>query len=72
MQNENLIVNQPAPVVEKVAKNVLKTEKTKLEIENNKVVNDFINTVMALSDEDLEKALAFVNKKVEMLKNIKK
>ncbi len=71
MQNENLN-NQPAPVVEKVAKKVLKTEKTKLEIENNKVVNDFINTVMALSDEDLEKALAFVNKKVEQLKKINK
>lgn len=70
MQNENLN-NQPAPVVEKVAKKVLKTEKNKIDVESNKVVNDFINTVMALSDEDLEKALAFVNKKVELLKKLK-
>ena len=70
MQNENLN-NQPTPIVEKVAKKVLKKEKNKIDIQNNKVVNEFINTVMALSDDDLEKALAFVNKKVEMLKKLK-
>lgn len=71
MQNENLSIEQPAPVVEKVAKQTLKSEKNKIDIENNKVINDFINTVWALSDEDLDKALAFVNKKLELLKKIK-
>lgn len=71
MQNENLNIGQPAPVVEKVAKQTLKSEQNKIDIENNKVINDFINTVWALSDEDLDKALAFVNKKLELLKKIK-
>ena len=71
MQNENLDVNQPAPVVEKVAKKTLKREKTKLEVESVKVVKDFVDAVMALSDEDLDKALAFVNKKLETIKKLK-
>ena len=71
MENENLNEQQPAPVVEKVAKKELKTEKTKLDVDNNKVVKDFVDSVMALSDEELDMALAFVNKKLEKLKNLK-
>ena len=71
MQNDNLNIEQPTPVVEKVKKKILNTEKTKLNIENNKVISDFISSVMALSDEDLDKALAFINKKIDLLKKIK-
>ena len=71
MQNENLNKEQPAPVVEKVTKKVLKKEKNKIDIETDKVVSNFINTIMTLSDEDLDKALAFVNKKIEIFKKMK-
>lgn len=57
--------------VEKISKKELKTEITKKEIEDNTPVINFINAAMALSDKELDKAIAFVNKKLEILKNKK-
>ena len=71
MENEILNEQQPAPSVEKVSVKELKKEQGKLELENNKLVKDFIDSVMALSNEDLDRALAFLNKKLDMLKKIK-
>lgn len=70
MENE-LINNEPAPTVEKVSIKDLKDEKSKIELEQDTPVNNFVKTAMALSDEDLDKALAFVNKKLKILKNKK-
>jgi len=70
MENE-LINNEPAPTVEKVSIKDLKDEKSKIELEQDTPVNNFVKTAMALSDEDLDKALAFVNKKLKLLKNKK-
>lgn len=70
MENE-LINNEPAPTVEKVSVKDLKNEKSKIELEQNTPVNNFVKAAMALSDEDLDKAIAFVNKKLEILKNKK-
>lgn len=70
MENE-LINKEPAPVVEKVSVKDLNEEKNKIDFEEDSPVNNLIRTAMALSDEDLDKALAFVNKKLEILKNKK-
>ncbi len=70
MENE-LDTMQPAPVVEKVSLKDLKDEKEKIDFEENTPVNNFIKTAMALNDEDLDKAIAFVNKKLEIFKNKK-
>ena len=70
MENE-LINNEPAPVVEKVSIKDLKEEKAKIDFEQDTPVNNFVKTAMALSDEDLDNALAFVNKKLEILRNKK-
>ena len=68
MQNENLNNENAAPVVEKISKKTLKAEKTQMSIENNALLNNLLNTINALSDEDLDKTLAFVNKKVDLIK----
>ena len=70
MENE-LINNEPAPAVEKVSVKDLKNEKSKIEFEQDTPVNNFVKAAMALSDEDLDKAIAFVNRKLEILKNKK-
>lgn len=70
MENE-LINNEPAPTVEKVSVKDLKDEKSKIELEQDTPVNNFVKAAMALSDEDLDKAIAFVNRKLEILKNKK-
>lgn len=70
---ENNIVNgeQPVSSVEKISKTDLKTEQNKMSLEENTPVNNFINTVMSLNDKELDKAIAFINKKLEILKKNK-
>lgn len=70
---ENNIVNgeQPVSSVEKISKIDLKTEQNKMSLEENTPVNNFINTVMSLNDKELDKAIAFINKKLEILKKKK-
>ena len=71
MENNMLENEQPAAVVEKISIKDINAEKNKIELEENTPVNNFIRAAMALSDEDLDKAIAFVNKKLEKLKNLK-
>lgn len=73
MDNENLINSeQPAPVVEKVSLKEIEEEKNQLSPEEKKVVDRLINATLALKGESLDKAIAFVNKKLEILKNLNK
>ena len=71
MENENVNVEQAVSSVEKVSKSDLKTEHNKMNLEENTPVNNFVNAVNSLSDKDLDKALAFINKKLEILKKKK-
>lgn len=70
---ENNIVNgeQPVSSVTKVSKTDLKTEQNKKSLEENTPVSNFVNTAMSLNDKDLDKAIAFINKKLEILKKKK-
>lgn len=70
MENENLN-EQPAPVVEKISVEELKQEQNKLDLEENTPINNLIKSMMALEGEELDKAIAFVNKKLEILKKLK-
>lgn len=70
MENENLN-EQPAPKVEKVSVKQLKQEQSKLDLEENTPINNLIKSMMALKGEDLDKAIAFVEKKIEILKKLK-
>ena len=71
---DNEIINeeqQPAPVIEKVAISDLNQERTMLDLEEDNVVNNLIKSMLALNEEELKKAIAYVEKKLEILKNRK-
>ena len=68
MENE-LLNNEPAPAVEKVTLKDVKEEKEKIDFEEDTPVNNFVKAAMALNDKELDKAIAFINKKLEKLKN---
>ena len=68
MENE-LLNNEPAPVVEKVTIKDVKEEKEKIDFNEDTPVNNFVKAAMALNDKELDKAIAFINKKLEKLKN---
>ena len=70
--DNNDIKNNQSPTVEKISIKEIKSEQSKLDLEENTPVNNFIRAAMALSDEELDKAVAFINKKLEKLRNFKK
>ncbi len=70
MENE-LLNGEPAPIVEKVTLKDVRNEKEKIDFEEDTPVNNFIKAAMALNDKELDKAIAFINKKLEILKNKK-
>lgn len=70
MENENLN-EQPAPVVEKVSLKEIKQDQNSIDLEEDTPMNNLIKSMMALKGEDLDKAIAFVNKKLEILKKLR-
>ena len=69
---ENLINNEkPAPVVEKVSMKTVRQEKALAGAENDEIINNLINSALAMNEEELQKAIAFVQKKIDILKKIK-
>lgn len=72
MNNETINEEeQSAPVIEKIKKSDLKQERNKLDLENDSVASELINSMLALNEEELDKAIAFVKNKIEILKNKK-
>ena len=71
---ENEIINeeeqQPAPVIEKVSIKDLDQERLNLDLEDDNLVNNLIKSMLALNDEELKKAIEYLDKKIEILKNI--
>lgn len=72
---ENEIINeeeqQPAPVIEKVSIKDLDQERLNLDLEDDNLVNNLIKSMLALNEEELRKAIDYLDKKIEILKNIK-
>lgn len=69
---ENLINNnEPTPVVEKVSIKTVRQEKASVEAENNEVINNLVNSALSMNEEEIQKAIAFVQKKIDILKKIK-
>ena len=72
---ENEIINeeeqQPAPVIEKVSIKDLDQERLNLDLEDDHLVNNLIKSMLALNEEELKKAIEYLDKKIEILKNIK-
>lgn len=64
-------VNNPNTSVSKISKKDLKQEKAIVESENDTLMNDLIEAALALSIEDIRKAIAFIRKKREILKKVK-
>lgn len=74
MENKNNELNeteQPAPVIEKVSLKNIETERNDIELEADDPINNLIKAALELDEEDLKKAIAFINKKLEILKNKK-
>lgn len=69
---ENKINNNSTAAVEKVSLKQIKQEKESIAASEDKVVTDLINAVLALNDEELDMAIAFVNKKLEKLEKLNK
>ena len=70
MENNNLN-NETAPVVEKVSLKTVKQEKAQASIEENEVLNKLVNSALAMTDEERLKAIAFLDKKLQILKKLK-
>ena len=70
MENNNLN-NETAPVVEKVSLKQVKQEKAQASIEENEVLNKLVNSALAMTDEERLKAIAFLDKKLQILKKLK-
>ncbi len=71
MENENLVEIQPEPVIEKVTLKEIEEENNKLSPEEQQLSDELANAVLAMNEEELQKAIAFVKKKIEILKNRK-
>lgn len=71
MENENLIEGQPEPVIEKVTLKEIEEENNKLSPEDQQLSDELANAVLAMNEEELQKAIAFIKKKLEILKNRK-
>ena len=69
---ENKINNNSTAAVEKVSLKQIKQEKESIAASEDKVVTDLINAVLALNEEELDMAIAFVNKKLEKLEKLNK
>lgn len=70
MENENLN-EQPAATIEKINLKELKHEQDLLNLDEDTPINNLIKSMMNLRGEELDKAIAFVNKKLEILKKLK-
>ena len=71
MENEIINEEQPAPVIEKISTDILDQERAMLDLEEDTVVNGLIKSMLALNGEELKKAISYVEKKLETLKNLK-
>lgn len=71
MENENLVERQPEPVIEKVTLKEIEEENNKLSPEDQQLSDELANAVLAMNEEELQKAIAFIKKKLEILKNRK-
>ena len=67
----NLSNNDQNSIVEKVSKKNIKKEQAQISLEENNSINNLIKVASKLSLEDLKRAVAFVNKKIELLRNKK-
>lgn len=70
-ENENMNNEQPAPVVEKVSLKEIQQEKTKVNLDEDTPFNRLLKAAMALEGDDIKKAQAYLEKKIEKLKNLK-
>jgi hypothetical protein len=70
---ENEIINeeQPAPVIEKVSLEDLDQERVMLDLEEDNLVNNLIKSMLALNNDELSKAIDYLDKKIEVLKKLK-
>lgn len=71
MENEIINEEQAAPVIEKISLMDLNQERVMLDLEENNLVNNLIKSMLALNDEELKKAINYLDKKIEILKKIK-
>lgn len=63
--------NEPSPVVEKVSLKDVKTEKNKQNFETNPILNDLFNSMLALNEEELKQAIAYVQSRLDILNKYK-
>ena len=70
METNNLN-NETAPVVEKVSLKQVKQEKAQASIEENEILNKLVNSALAMTNEERLKAIAFLDRKLQILKKLK-
>lgn len=71
MDNNDLTTQEPAPVIEKVSLKEISQEQDVIDLEEDTPINNLIKSMMALEGKDLDRAIAFVEKKLEILKKLK-
>ena len=71
MENEIINEEQPAPIIEKVSLEDLDQERVMLDLEEDNLVNNLIKSMLALNNDELTKAIDYLDKKIEILKKLK-
>ena len=73
MENKEVFnEEQPAPVIEKISLNDINKERANLEPdEADVIIKNLLNSVLSLKKENIKKAIAYLDKKIEILKNLK-
>ena len=71
MDNEKIENEQQTPVIEKVSLKNIEAERAELEMDEDNPFDELIETSLKLNDEDLDKAIAFIKKKLDILNNKK-
>ena len=69
MEQNNINEQQPSPIIEKVSIKDIDIEKTKVSLEEDSPVNNFVKAAMALNDEELDLAITFLKNKLRKLQD---
>ena len=68
---ENKLTDNSTAVVEKVSKKQIKQTQAEIKLSEDDAVSNLVKVAFEMTDEELDKAIAFLDKKIELLKKLK-
>ena len=68
---ENKLTDNSTAVVERVSKKQIKQTQAEIKLSEDDAVSNLVKVAFEMTDEELDKAIAFLDKKIELLKKLK-